>query len=874
MKPYVLPSTLRRWSFAAQLLAIFLFSSAAPALLMRDNGPEPIILQVKESLRLSDDLDTALNKLAQLQREAGVTVEKSWAGPKLLQLVSFPKNFTEEEAVAVINALKECDAVEKVVPVSASNLEFKPVDFVREYPSNQAIPEAARRGLDRNELRRSVKTPAQIDEAARMPHVPNQLIVRWKSSHVWRATAQGFLRDIADFHAAGGARVLREMKPSPTDLTQVIEFNERGTSMADTLRRYTNCPWVDYAQPNFLYEPAAPTPNDPYFVNPGQPNLLRISGPTAWVTTTGYQNNVVAVADSGANINHPDFVAAPPLASNISPGWRNFTVTPPNSDVSDPYPAGGHGHHVASIIGAKGDNGQFMTGVAWNVSLLILKIINSVTGTTNSEWIRDAINYAWSTDGHDRAIAINLSIKTPVFGELDEEVHGAIQNARAHDMVVVAAAGNHDPAGYDMDDGLNNNLYNPACIPTDNVIAVAGTRTLPNWQGEEDTLIAISNFGRYRVELGAPGGDDNPNFNILGLRPDPNFNPPWVTMLGTSMATAHVTGAIQLVKSAYSWEDYLGIKDRVLMGVDDVPLLFANGQTAVRTGGRLNLAKALKSRTLIKNWSARAKVESGDRIIVGGFTIGGSPGVLLKVVIRGLGPSLPALGVPRLNDPKLQLNNSVGGIITSNNDWGTLSKSDKIDLANAGLTPTNVHEAAIVATLYPGSYTVFVQSQDGQQGVGMFELYELRGGTTEQNRLRNISARCPVGVGDENAIAGTNVQNPGSGSVPKRRVLIIGRGPSLPFVGGTLPNPYLELRNSAGALITSNDQWKEIDFYSTGLEDKLVEPIPGFMPPPKADEQYLDESAMWPTLTPGSYTAILRDSAGASGIGLIEFYEY
>jgi subtilisin family serine protease len=871
MKSYVLPSIVSRWSFAASILAVFLVSSAS-ALLMRDNGPEPIIVQIKESLRLSDNLDASLNTLAQLQSETGVTVEKTWAGPKLLQLVSFPKDFTEEKAVAVIHALQECDAVEKVVPVSASNLEFKPVDFVREYPSNQAIPEAARRGLDRNELMRSTRTPAQIDEAARVPHVPNQLIVRWKAKYVWKATASGFLKDIADFHGAGGARVLREMKPSPTDLTQVIEFNEGGTSMAETLRRYTNSPWVDYAQPNFLYEPAAPTPNDPFFVNPGQPNLARISGPAAWTTTTGYQNNVVAVADTGANINHPDFVAAPPLASNISPGWRNFTGGDPN-DVSNPY--SGHGHHVASILGAKGGNAAFMTGVAWDVKLLILKVIGGA-GIGNSEWIAAATDYAWSNDGHDPAIAINMSLKTPlpVGSQLDEIVHEAVQRARAHNMVVVAAACNWESGGQDMDYGLNDNLFSPACIPTDNLIAVANTRTLPNWQGENDTLVASSNFGRYRVELGAPGGDDDPNYGIVGLTPDPNSVPGWIRMTGTSMATPHVTGAIQLVKSVYPWEDYWGLKDRVLMGVDDVPLLFPNGQTAVRTGGRLNLAKALHKRTLIKNWSTRAKVESGDRIVIGGFTIGGSPGVLLKVVIRGLGPSLPVLGVPRLNDPKLQLNNSLGGFISSNLDWGSLSQSDKTDLANAGLTPSNVHEAAIVATLVPGSYTVLMQSQDGQQGVGLFELYELRGLTTEQNRIKNVSARCPVGVGDENAIAGTLVQNSDTkGSLPKRRLLIIGRGPSLP-VTGTLPNPYLELRNGAGALISSNDQWQEIDFMSTGLEQKLVEPSSGFFPPPKADEQYLNESALWPTLSPGSYTAILRDSGGANGIGLIEFYEY
>lgn len=103
-----------------------------------------------------------------------------------------------------------------------------------------------------------------------------------------------------------------------------------------------------------------------------------------------------------------------------------------------------------------------------------------------------------------------------------------------------------------------------------------------------------------------------------------------------------------------------------------------------------------------------------------------------------------------------------------------------------------------------------------------------------------------------------------------------GRGPSLALFGltGTLPDPYLEFRNAAGGLIEYNDQWKEIDDESTGLEQKLFEEHPGFMPTPKEDEQYENESALWPTLETGAYTFILKDVNGASGIGLIELYEY
>jgi hypothetical protein len=93
-----------------------------------------------------------------------------------------------------------------------------------------------------------------------------------------------------------------------------------------------------------------------------------------------------------------------------------------------------------------------------------------------------------------------------------------------------------------------------------------------------------------------------------------------------------------------------------------------------------------------------------------------------------------------------------------------------------------------------------------------------------------------------------------------------------------LPDPKLELhqdQNGIDTIIDSNNQWKDIDGSTTGLQDKLVEPHPGFMPlPTPGVEQYENESALWPTLQSGAYTAILKDANGSNGIGLIEFYEY
>jgi hypothetical protein len=312
------------------------------------------------------------------------------------------------------------------------------------------------------------------------------------------------------------------------------------------------------------------------------------------------------------------------------------------------------------------------------------------------------------------------------------------------------------------------------------------------------------------------------------------------------------------------------------MSTDDIPALDPNGMTPFRTGGRLNLAKALQKRTLIGNASARAKIESGDRIIIAGLVVGppgpcGGPSpqpTCLTVAIRGRGPSIPPLGVPRLNDPKLQLNNSNGFPIWSNDDWANMPPAQQTQLANAGLTPADPREAAIVWTLTPGTYTVMMQSQDGQEGVGLFEIYELSGGTNEQVRLRNVSIRTLVGTGDEAAIVGTNLTNSLGPTGPKRRLLMRGKGPSLAAFGlqGVLADPQIELRNSLGAVLDSNNQWKDFDGTSTGLEDKLVDAKIA----PTSDA----ESALWPALVQGAYTTIMTGANNGTGIGLIDFLEY
>jgi hypothetical protein len=117
------------------------------------------------------------------------------------------------------------------------------------------------------------------------------------------------------------------------------------------------------------------------------------------------------------------------------------------------------------------------------------------------------------------------------------------------------------------------------------------------------------------------------------------------------------------------------------------------------------------------NISARARVQTGDNVLIGGFIVLGN---LQKVVIRAIGPSLPIAG--RLGNPTLELHNAQGTLLTSNDDWRTTQQSEIIA---TGLAPSNNFESAIVRTLAPGGYTAIVRGKNNTGGVALAEVYAI-----------------------------------------------------------------------------------------------------------------------------------------------------
>jgi hypothetical protein len=125
--------------------------------------------------------------------------------------------------------------------------------------------------------------------------------------------------------------------------------------------------------------------------------------------------------------------------------------------------------------------------------------------------------------------------------------------------------------------------------------------------------------------------------------------------------------------------------------------------------------------TKVVNISTRGFVLRGENAMIGGFIVTGNDPALL--VVRAIGPSLGALGVPEpLADPFLEIHDGNGAIIESNNNW---RDSQELALRSTGLAPSEDAESALLISVAPGNYTAIVKGADGGTGNGLVEVYHL-----------------------------------------------------------------------------------------------------------------------------------------------------
>ena len=249
------------------------------------------------------------------------------------------------------------------------------------------------------------------------------------------------------------------------------------------------------------------------------------------------------------------------------------------------------------------------------------------------------------------------------------------------------------------------------------------------------------------------------------------------------------------------------------------------------------------------------RVQTGANVGIGGFIITGTGPK--HVLLRAIGPSLTASGVPNvLADPVLELHGPGGFVTVTNDNWRDDPVQEALIIAS-GIPPSNDLESAIDATLVPGNYTAIVSGKNNTSGVGLVEVYDFSQAVPA--KLANISTRAFVSTGSDIVIAGFIL----GGNSGNDRIAVRGIGPSLTASGvpNALADPVLELRDGNGTLLVSNNDWHDnpvqaSELIAAGLA--LTNDL---------------ESGIATTLPPGTYTALLAGLSDGTGVGLVEVYD-
>jgi subtilisin family serine protease len=267
--------------------------------------------------------------------------------------------------------------------------------------------------------------------------------------------------------ALGGARAI-ELR----HLHAAVLRGSRAATRA-TVRRLELAGLVAYAEPDRVlvrvtqYEQLVPS--DPLW--PQQWGAAAIQAPAAWAVTTGSASTIVAVLDTGVDATQPD------LAGALVPGYDFVNG---DADPSDDF---GHGTSVAGIIAARLDNGAGVAGVCPDCAVMPVKVVGS-DGTGLTSTIAEGMT--WAVDHGARVV--NLSLGGPAASDV---LASAVDYARAHGVLVVAAAGNNG----------NTNAFYPASYP--GVVSVAAS-------DPQDHLYPWSDSGSW-VDVAAPGCDLAPS---------------------------------------------------------------------------------------------------------------------------------------------------------------------------------------------------------------------------------------------------------------------------------------------------------------------------------------------------------------------------
>ena len=369
-------------------------------------------------------------------------------------------------------------------------------------PQDEA-PAGAREDRGAPEGRGGDQAPVKTDvtKLKRGTFVPGELIVRFTPG-AGRAAREQARRN-------AGTEVLEVLPLSGMQLLKITD----GRGVGRAISALQSAAGVSYAQPNYVRTLKSTTPNDPDYKRlwglhnngkdlAGKPLGVAdadIDAPEAWDIETGSNTVSVGVVDTGVDIDHPD------IADNV---WSNPNETYNNTDDdgngkvddvngwdfvnddNDPLDYDGHGTHVAGTIGATGNNGVGVAGVAWDVEIAALRVFDAAGRTTTT-----AILKAYQYAGEKNLDIVNASLGGPDFDQAERDAIAA-----ANGTLFVVAAGN------EKTDNDVTHAY-PCDYTLSNILCIAAT-------DNADKLATFSNFSDNTVDLAAPGVD------ILSTYPD------------------------------------------------------------------------------------------------------------------------------------------------------------------------------------------------------------------------------------------------------------------------------------------------------------------------------------------------------------------
>lgn len=414
-------------------------------------------------------------------------------------------------------------------------------------------------------------------------YVPGVIVVKFRAG---AASTSRTLPGTATTRAKSGS-ILSLKKTFPETGSLIETFSKQGTDhgldriynaeisksldVESVINELLADPDVEYAEPNYIHH-SKYIPADPRFSN--QEYLSRVMAPQAWELVRNVPGVIIAIVDSGSDLDHEDLAAniyynTAELPNGIDDdgngkvddfrGWDFVGTSTGNimedNDPNVPGSASQHGVHVSGIASAVTDNGKGISGIAFNsAKLLIIKAGPDDNGTDIYRGY-EGIKYA----ADSRANIINCSWGSVASSNFGRDM---VNYAISKGCLIIAAAGNS---------GTNSPEY-PAAYK--GVIAVANTEN-------DDTKASTSNFGDH-VTISAPGS------GILST----NFGDSYGAQTGTSMSAPLVAGAAALVKSFRPSLNMQQVGELLRITSDNIDLQNPNFQGKIGRG-RLNVYRAL-----------------------------------------------------------------------------------------------------------------------------------------------------------------------------------------------------------------------------------------------------------------------------------------